>query len=91
MGDHKKSGVKAIRNMSFKEQLAALAKDPRFRELVDDVNQLSPARRDSLEKELDMMDSESDRSPLSENCPPPASAKRGAIFNDPAFPTRGFR
>jgi hypothetical protein len=57
MVSHKKSSVKKdIRDMTFQEQLEALSKDSRFKELVKDIKELPPERQDALEEELKFND-----------------------------------
>jgi hypothetical protein len=57
MDRHKKTSVKKdIRDMTFQEQLEALSKDSRFKELVKDIKELPPERQDALEEELKFND-----------------------------------
>ena len=63
MASIKKSRIgKPVKDMSFQEQVASLRKDPRFKELVSDIRQLSPARLDVLDDSLTAMEAE-DRPP----------------------------
>jgi len=56
MENHTKGRItKAIRDMTYAEQLQALEKDPRFRELVADIKTLSVDRQDALAAEVAAM------------------------------------
>ena len=53
MVNHKKSSVtKAVKDMSFQEQLEALDRSPIFKQLIEDLQLLSPERREVLREEL---------------------------------------
>jgi hypothetical protein len=43
---------KPIEDMSFQEQMSTLRKDPRFRQLVSDLQKDLPARRQALQDEM---------------------------------------
>ena len=56
MDNHQKGRItKAVRDMTYQEQLEALAKDPRFKELVADIKTLSTERQDALSAEVAAM------------------------------------
>ncbi|MGO8820152.1 MAG: hypothetical protein ACLQO6_02835 [Desulfomonilaceae bacterium] len=55
MAHIKGSIKKRIQDMSLEEQIEALGYEPVFQDLLKEVQQLSPDRRDSLKKELDSL------------------------------------
>ena len=56
MANIKKSCVtKPVREMTYEEQLASLAENPRFKALVADIKTLSVDRQDALAAEMAAM------------------------------------
>ena len=71
MDDREKSSlIKSIEDMTFREQLAALAKDSRFKSLVKCVKKLSPERQKAFQEEIGTEDSALGMTLLSEKTEP---------------------
>ena len=55
MANTKSSMKKAVKDMTFEEQLEALDNSPIFKQLLEDIQQLSPDRKEAFQKTMQEM------------------------------------